>query len=58
MSHHEEVADLMAENARLREALEDLISDAERQMKNPSHHMPFSLPKARAVLAGERWDFC
>lgn len=33
------------------EALEDLISDAERQMKNPSHHQPFSLQKARDALA-------
>lgn len=35
----------------LRESLESLIYDAELQMKNPSHHMPFSLPKARATLA-------
>lgn len=34
----------------MKEALEDLISDAEKQMNNPSHHMPFSLPKARAAL--------
>lgn len=35
----------------LLEALGDLVSDAETQMKNPSHHMPFSLPKARAAIA-------
>jgi hypothetical protein len=41
-----------AEIERLREALADMISDAERQMKNPSHHMPFSLPRARSLLTG------
>jgi hypothetical protein len=32
------------------EALEDLLSDADRQMKNPSHHIPFSYEKAKAIL--------
>lgn len=35
----------------LLEALGDLISDVEMQMNNPSHHMPFSLPKAKAAIA-------
>ena len=33
------------------EALEDLLSDVERQMKNPSHHVPFSYRKAKDLLA-------
>lgn len=37
----------------LAEALDDLISDAERQMRSPSHHPPFSLSKAQAALT--RW---
>lgn len=32
------------------EALEDLLSDCDRQMQNPSHHRPFSYDKARAAL--------
>ncbi len=35
----------------LLEALEDLVSDVERQMKNPSHHEPFSYRKALAAIA-------
>ena len=46
-----ENARLIAAAPDLLEALEDLISDAELQMNNPSHHMPFSLPKARAAIA-------
>ena len=42
---------LRALNAELLEALGDLIEDAERQMANPSHHIPFSLPKAKAAIA-------
>jgi hypothetical protein len=45
-----EVERLSRQLAEAREALEDLVSDAEKQMANPSHHMPFSLPKARRVL--------
>lgn len=40
----------------LYEALEDLVSDAERQMANPSHHMPFSFQKALAALAKARGE--
>lgn len=46
-----QLAEREAEIERLRAALEDLISDAKRQMANPSPHMPFSLPKAEAALS-------
>jgi DNA-binding transcriptional regulator GbsR (MarR family) len=48
-----ELSSLKQERDALKEALEDLIEDAERQMANPSHHQPFSLNKARAALQGE-----
>lgn len=44
-------ARLIAAAPDLLEALGDLIADAEMQMKNPSYHMPFSMPKARAAIA-------
>jgi len=44
-------ARLIAAAPDLLEALGDLIEDAEKQMANPSHHMPFSLQKAKAAIA-------
>jgi len=44
-------ARLIAAAPDLLEALGDLIEDAEKQMANPSYHMPFSLPKAKAAIA-------
>lgn len=44
-------ARLIAAAPELLEALEDMIEDAEKQMANPSHHMPFSMNKAKAAIA-------
>ena len=42
---------LIAAAPDLLEALGDLIEDVEKQMANPSHHMPYSLPKAKSAIA-------
>ncbi|MBS0251487.1 MAG: hypothetical protein JSR78_10550 [Proteobacteria bacterium] len=45
---------LIAAAPELYEALEGLLEDAARQMKNPSHHMPFNFLKAKKALAKAR----
>ena len=47
----EATADLIAAAPELYEALEGLLEDFEKQMKNPSHHIPFNYSKAKKALA-------
>jgi hypothetical protein len=47
---------LIATAPDLYEALEGLLEDFEKQMKNPSHHIPFNYEKAKAALAKARGE--